>query len=205
LARSADFPIAVTLARAVLESRYAVIVGQGAHRFAREHGLQTCDPAELVSERERRRHEPSSGPERHDWDKIMFGDTVGAAALDAVGHLAAATATGGSLRKPQGRVGGSPWVGCGLYADDATAAVSTTGHGKLLIPLVWAKAAADPVGAGADPHLASYRAVAMLDRWQARGRLNIVEPTGCVGVKWNTPRMAFAFLAADVSTGGGPR
>jgi beta-aspartyl-peptidase (threonine type) len=197
-------PIAVVLARAVLESQYSVIVGDGARRFAQEHGLETCDPAELVCERERRRHEASSGAQRYDWDKVMFGDTVGAVALDSAGHLAAATATGGSPRKPKGRVGDSPWVGCGLYADDETAAVSTTGHGELLIPLVWAKAATDLVGEYADPHLACERAVAMLDRQQARGGLIIVDPAGRIGVKWNTPQMAFAFLAADGSTGDGP-
>jgi beta-aspartyl-peptidase (threonine type) len=197
-------PVAVALARAVLESQYAVLVGEGAHRFAVEHGLETCDPADLVSERELRRYEETSAVQRHDWHKVMFGDTVGAVALDSDGHLAAATATGGSPRKPQGRVGDSPFVGCGLYADDETAAVSTTGHGELLIPLVWAKAAADQVGKGAGPSLAGEHAIQMLSRQEVRGGLIICDRSGKVAVKWNTPQMAFAYLAADGSSGDGP-
>jgi L-asparaginase / beta-aspartyl-peptidase len=130
---------------------------------------------------------------------------VGAVALDGDGHVAAATATGGSPRKPQGRVGDSPFVGCGLYADDETGAVSTTGHGELLIPLVWAKSAADLLGDGIGPGLAAQRALAILSRLDVRGGLIVCDRSGQIGVSWNTPQMAFAFRAADGSTGEGPQ
>jgi L-asparaginase / beta-aspartyl-peptidase len=198
-------PAAVALARAVLKSHYAVIVGDGAHRFAVEHGIPTCESAALISEREYRRFHAATGDQREDWDRIMFGDTVGAVAVDADGHVAAATATGGSPRKPPGRVGDSPLVGCGLYADDARAAVSTTGHGERLIPLVWAKAAADLVGLGALPQRAADAAVDILARRDVRGGLIICNSTGAIGVAWNTPQMAFAFRASDGATGDGPR
>ena len=64
-----------------------------------------------------------------------FG-TVGAAALDAQGHLAAATSTGGMTNKKYGRVGDSPLIGCGTWADDGSCAISCTGHGEIFIRAV---------------------------------------------------------------------
>src|SRR5713226_3663983 len=122
----------------------------------------------------------------------MFGDTVGAVAVDQNGNVAAGTATGGSPRKPKGRVGDSPLVGCGLYADNRTAAVSTTGHGERLIPLVWAKAAADMVGGGVEPQVAADAAVVLLEGAGVRGGLIIADRQGRIGIAWNTPQMAFA-------------
>lgn len=114
-------------------------MGDGAERFAVEQGVRVCDPDELVSDRERARWEAMRGADTTAWAVELFGDTVGAVALDEDGNLAAATSTGGSPMKPLGRVGDSPFVGAGLYAHNATAAVSTTGHGELIIPLVWSK------------------------------------------------------------------
>ena len=189
-------PAAVRVARKVLASQYAVLVGEGALRFARRNGLLICDPRELISEREWRRWAAGHGEQPVDWAQHMFSDTVGAVAADSRGHLAAATATGGSPRKPKGRVGDSPFVGCGFYADDATAAVSTTGHGERLIPLVWAKYAADTVAGGATPQEAAERSVSLAASAHARGGMIIVNHLGRIGVAWNTPQMAFALLEA---------
>ena len=124
-------PTAIVLARKVLESEYAVLVGSGAKRFAVEHGVATCDPQELVHERERNRWLSAGGRgQASERNALMFGDTVGAVAVDSSGNVAAATATGGIPGKPEGRVGDSPFIGSGLYADTATAAVSTTGQGR---------------------------------------------------------------------------
>ena len=184
---------AVALARRVLESPHAVIVGDGARRFAEQHGVETCDPAELVHPRERARWEAAGGGQAApDWAAQMFGDTVGAVALDGYGNVAAATSTGGSPRKPRGRVGDSPFVGAGLFADNRSAAVSTTGHGELIIPLVWAKAAADLVEHGDAAPQAATGAVTLLDRLDAKGGLIVLDRHGHVGVAWNTPAMAFA-------------
>jgi beta-aspartyl-peptidase (threonine type) len=187
-------PTAIVLARKVLESEYAVLVGNGAKRFAVEHGVETCDPKELVHERERNRwlSAAGTGQERN---ALMFGDTVGAVAVDSSGNVAAGRATGGTPGKPEGRVGDSPFIGSGLYAENATAAVSTTGHGELMIPLVWAKAAADIVGNGTPPQQAADAALGLLARTGARGGLIIADAYGRIGVAWNTPQMAFAALA----------
>ena len=183
---------AIRVARKVLESQYAFLVGDGAARFAQRSGLQLVEPQKLVSPRELRRWQESQGGQSETWHRDMFGDTVGAVAVDQRGNVAAGTATGGSPRKPSGRVGDSPLVGCGLYADNRTAAVSTTGHGERLIPLVWAKTAADIVGIGVEPQAAANTAVELLERARVRGGLIIADRQGRIGIAWNTPHMAFA-------------
>jgi beta-aspartyl-peptidase (threonine type) len=111
----------VALARAVMErTRHVLIAGAGAEDLAREAGLEIRDPAWFVTERQRERWMASKG-------------TVGAVALDAHGHLAAATSTGGVRGQRAGRVGDSPLIGAGTYADDATCAVSATGDGELIV------------------------------------------------------------------------
>jgi beta-aspartyl-peptidase (threonine type) len=193
-------PNAVTLARAVLASPHAVLVGAGARRFAEAHGVEVCDPGALVSERERARWLAAGGGQaKPGWANDLFGDTVGAVALDGAGRLAAATSTGGSPGKPKGRVGDSPFVGAGLYADDAAGAVSTTGHGERIIPLVWAKAAVDLMREGLAAPEAATRAVGLLDRLAARGGLVLIDRVGRAGVAWNTPTMAFALWPAGAT------
>ncbi len=116
----------VGLARAVLEDNRAVLlVGAGAERFAEAQGIERCDPRALVVEAQR------AALARH------HRGTVGAVALDRDGRLAAATSTGGLTGKLPGRVGDSPLVGCGTYADRRVA-VSTTGDGESVIRLVLA-------------------------------------------------------------------
>jgi len=200
-------PNAVSLARAVLESPHAVIVGPGAWRFAEAHGVAVCDPAEMIHPRERARWLAAGGGQaKPDWAAQMFGDTVGAVAMDAYGQIAAATSTGGSPGKPKGRVGDTPFIGAGLYADDEAGASSTTGHGELIIPLVWAKSAVDLMREGMPAPKAATTAVDLLDRLEARGGIIMLDRAGRVGVAWNTPAMAFATWAAGATEiADGPR
>jgi beta-aspartyl-peptidase (threonine type) len=191
---------AVSLARAVLESPHAVIVGDGARRFAEAHGVPVVDPASMVHPRERERWLAAGGGQaKPDWAAQMFGDTVGAVARDALGRIAAATSTGGSPGKPKGRVGDSPFVGAGLYADDEAGAGSTTGHGELIIPLVWCKEAVDLMRGGVPAPRAATEAVALLDRLEARGGIILLDAEGRVGVAWNTPAMAYALWPAGAT------
>jgi beta-aspartyl-peptidase (threonine type) len=177
-----------------------VIVGPGARRFAEATGCEVCDPEAMVHPRERARWLAAGGGRRGpEWSSQMFGDTVGAVALDAAGNLAAATSTGGSPGKPQGRVGDSPFVGAGLYADNASAAISTTGHGELIIPLVWARETANLVAGGMPAPEAATAALGLLDRLGARGGHIVLDGAGRVGVAWNTPAMAFAIRPAGAT------
>lgn len=198
-------PHAITLARRVLESPFAVFTADGARQFAERAGVETCDPADLVSEAERAIWEERRTHPDPDWVGTLFGrDTVGAIALDRAGNLAAGTSTGGMPFKPPGRVGDSPFIGAGLYADNESGAVSTTGHGERIIPVVLAKRAADLMGEGLDPQEAAERALATLARVKGVGGLITMDRTGRVGVTWSTPAMAWAARPAgsdDFSSG----
>jgi beta-aspartyl-peptidase (threonine type) len=204
----------ITLARRVLESQVILLVGGGAERFAESAGVPLCDPAELIVERERRRWQellaqasfrtqdafgakpgaenqaPASpaSPLKHP------GDTVGAVALDRYGHLAAGTSTGGTPNKLPGRVGDSPLIGCGLYADDLSGGCSSTGWGEAIIKVLLAKTATDLIGAGHDPMEAARRAIAVLARRVGGlGGCILLDAAGRAGLAFNTPRMAYAY------------
>jgi beta-aspartyl-peptidase (threonine type) len=188
---------AITLARRVLESPFAVLTGEGARRFAETSGVETCGPSDLASATEwaiweERRRNPDP-----DWVGTMFGhDTVGAVALDRAGNVAAGTSTGGMPFKPPGRVGDSPFIGAGLYADNESGAVSVTGHGERIIPVVLAKRAADLIGEGLAPQMAAQRALESLGRVKGVGGLIALDRQGRIGVSWTTPAMAFALRSA---------
>jgi beta-aspartyl-peptidase (threonine type) len=189
-------PHAITLARRVLESPFAVLTGDGARQFAERTGVETCDPHDLVSDHERALWEQRVAHPDPNWVETMFGhDTVGALVLDRAGNLAAGTSTGGMPFKPAGRVGDSPFIGAGLYADNTTGAASTSGHGERIIPVVLSKTAADLMGSGLDPQTAAERALATLERVRGRGGLITLDQTGRIGIAWNTPAMAFALRA----------
>lgn len=121
-------------------------------------------------------------------------DTVGAVALDAAGNLAAGTSTGGTLAKTPGRVGDSSLIGCGCYADNASAAVSLTGWGEPIMKLVLGKWASDRVASGSTPQAAATAAIAYLqDRLGGHGGIITLGPDGLLGLAHNTPRMAWGW------------
>lgn len=151
----------IRLARKVLEEcPHMMLVGGGAERFAQSHGISLCDPEELIAPAEReawqscRKDEHAAANHRgHEQG------TVGAVALDANGALFAATSTGGTCCKLPGRVGDSPLIGCGCYADIEAGGVSATGYGEAIMKVVLAKTATDflrdPGAAGAQRQAAS--------------------------------------------------
>jgi L-asparaginase / beta-aspartyl-peptidase len=169
----------VSVARRVMtDTPHTLLVGEGASRFADEVGLPRCDPADLIVSGGR-----STPP----------GETVGAVALDVSGSLATATSTGGIPGKMPGRVGDSPLVGCGAYADNATAAVTATGDGEALMKLVISKNVADRVADGIDPQQACEAAIELLhNRLGAIGGLIALDRTGRIGVAFNSAAMPYA-------------
>lgn len=132
----------ISLARLILdESVHVMMAQEGAEAFAQQHGMEMVENSYFYTERRREQAEEarqedngSDTPEGavQDADENTFG-TVGAAALDQNGNLAAGTTTGGTTNKRFGRVGDSPIIGAGTYADNATCAVSATGHGEYFI------------------------------------------------------------------------
>ena len=109
------------------------------------------------------------------------------------GNIAAATSTGGTLNKAPGRLGDSSLIGCGCYADNQTAAASTTGWGEPIMKLVLAKWAADRVATGSLPEWVAAEAINYLkDRVNGHGGMILLDAAGRFGIAHNTPRMAWA-------------
>lgn len=195
----------ITLARLVLErSPHHMLVARGAERFAQEQGLPLCDPAELLGKVD----DPNSD-EYWTPPQMPGGDTVGAVALDVGGNVAVATSTGGTPNKFPGRVGDSPLVGCGAYADNACGAAGTTGWGEPLMRIVASKTACDFLRQGMDAQQAAEALVALLyERAEGYGGIIIVDRAGRIGLAHNTPHMAYACvsstqpLTAGIKAGG---
>lgn len=125
----------VALARAVMEkSPHVLLAGEGADQFAREQALAQVDNGWFGTEERRQQLDwMKADTARGGFDVDMKYGTVGAVAMDAEGHVAAATSTGGLTGKRWGRVGDSPLIGAGTYADDRACAVSATGSGEFFI------------------------------------------------------------------------
>jgi isoaspartyl peptidase/L-asparaginase-like protein (Ntn-hydrolase superfamily) len=182
----------VSAARLVMErSRHVLLAGDGAEAFARAHGAETADPAALVTEERREQLARKQGAE-------PGGGTVGALARDARGHLAAATSTGGILGKLPGRVSDSALPGAGTWADDATCAVSTTGHGESMIRA----AVAHEVDAllrlaGLSLAEACARALARAAALGGSGGLVALDRAGRVAAPFDTPAFYRGWIAAE--------
>ncbi len=193
----------VRAARKILsESPHVYFVAEGAEQFAAEHGIQLCKNEDLIIPREVERlrkyqQETASHEATNDGNDLfapsISHDTVGAIALDRNGNIAAATSTGGTLNKAPGRLGDSSLIGCGCYADNLSAAASTTGWGEPIMKLVLAKWTADRVLAGNLPEWAAQEAMNYLkQRLNGHGGIIVLNAQGQFGIAHNTPRMAWA-------------
>jgi beta-aspartyl-peptidase (threonine type) len=185
----------VLLARAVLErSGHLLLVGEGASGFAREVGIPAWPNDRLVIPQQRARFDAARGTN----PGTAGGGTIGAVARDRAGHVAAATSTGGTFLKRPGRVGDSPIIGAGTYADDLLAAVSATGHGEPIIRITLARLIADLVGSGRSASEAAAEGIRILGaRVGGQGGVIVVGPSGEPGFAYNTPAMARAWSEAS--------
>ncbi len=134
-------PINLAL-KVMAESEHVMLMGEGAEEFARQHGFEMIDQAyfhtdfrwqqlQRIKAKETAHQQPSTEDQHDQWFS-----TVGAVALDRHGNLAAGTSTGGTSNKRWGRVGDSPIIGAGTYANNNSCAVSATGHGEFFIRYV---------------------------------------------------------------------
>lgn len=193
----------VLAARAVMEqTEHVLLAGEGAKRFCETANLEMMDPEwfsteqrleALKAEMERRRLGLAD-----DGDPARKHGTVGAVALDQHGHLAAATSTGGMTAKTPGRVGDSPIIGAGTWADDQTAAISATGHGEFFIR--WAvghEIDARMRWAGQDLQKAATDVVTELGEIGGSGGLVAVDAKGNICLPFNSPGMYRAWCGTD--------
>lgn len=196
----------VQAARAVMQNgQHVLMVAEGAERMAQEAGLATVEPsyfstparhAQLLAAQARQAgvvldHDGAAALAGRAIDEGRKMGTVGAVALDVHGHLAAATSTGGMTNKLPGRLGDSPLIGCGTYADDRTAAVSCTGHGESFIRVAAAHDVCARMAYGGASLEAATHAVVheALPAVQGTGGLIAVDRQGNVCLPFNTEGM----------------
>jgi beta-aspartyl-peptidase (threonine type) len=186
----------VTVARRVLESRrHVLLVGDGALAFSRSVGIPECDPASLVTDRQRKRYvELARKP------ITPGGGTVGAVALDRNGTTAAATSTGGTPGKLPGRVGDSALIGCGTYADSSLGGVSCTGDGEAIIRVVLGHRALRYLKDADDPDYAAKVAVDLLvEEGGGQGGLILIDWRGRPGYATSTRLMPVAIMSPTLA------
>ena len=206
-----EHPIAI--ARRVMDATpHVLLAADGAVRFAVAQGFVPADEASMITEASRRKWEAARAKgTTESWAgdaPSTSGGTVGAVARDRNGRVAGATSTGGMVNKPVGRVGDSPLVGAGNYADDEAGACSTTGHGEAMIRICLAKTAVEGLrsrtNAAPTPEQVSREAISLMHRRTAQtGGLIVVHHDGSTGLARTTRTMSWASVRADESVDGG--
>jgi len=196
----------ISVARAVMErSEHVLIVGAGAAQFADECGFRRCETTDLLVGSERERYDRIRAGEeqlvREEFHPEGHGDgplgTVGAVARDSEGNLAAATSTGGTQDKRVGRVGDTPILGAGSWADNALGAASATGWGEGILRSLMTFRAVQQLDQDLDAILAAKFGITQLEKVGGRGGLIILDRNGNPGHAYNTPRMARGWLDSD--------
>jgi beta-aspartyl-peptidase (threonine type) len=188
----------VTCARAVMEkSPHILLAGHGAEKFAQENGIEIVPPSYFYDEERYQNWLATKDVEGASWAGDTFvttpekkSGTVGAVALDSAGNLAAATSTGGMNNKKFGRVGDSPIIGAGTYADNKTCAISCTGEGEYFIR----QATAYDVSAlmeykGFTVAQAATEAIKKVAQLGGEGGLIAIDNQGNISVPFNTSSM----------------
>lgn len=203
----------IRLARIVMEKTdHVFVVGDGAEKLAELYHFERRNP---VTELRLRYYEAqkkqllarkSELPKLYDLVKhhpeLFSLDTVGAVAIDKDGSVAAATSTGGFPLKLPGRIGDSPLIGCGTYADNLSGACSATGVGEIAIRLVLAKTACNYVESGKSAEEAVENAIKLVNKristsYNSMG-LIVVDTQGRFGAAHNSPNMCWAYFTPDL-------
>ncbi len=170
----------IRLARLVMErTENHMFVSEGAEKLAESFGLDLVDPQSLISEFALR--------------VVRDSGTVGAVAIDSRGNMAAATSTGGIIRKKSGRVGDSPLIGCGAFADNLIGAASATGKGEPIMRVMLSRLAVDFLARAPPEEAAKMALEVMLKRTGGRGGIILINSRGDVGFAHTTKRMAVAY------------
>jgi len=187
----------VSLARKIMEeTEHNMIAGTGAQMFARQMGVKEVSPEELLTPRELKFFEKIKN-DPHFKTKNPFEPhpkgTVGAVAIDKDGNLAAATSTGGTPRKLPGRVGDSPIIGAGTYANNESGACSATGWGEAILKSLLSKTACDFLNIFPAQEAANLAVDLMEQRAKGWGGVILIDKNGNYGFAHNTTKMAFAY------------
>ena len=200
----------ILLAREVLENtKHVLLVGKGASQFAEEIGMKTVPKESLITEKAIKRLGCFSafGSTADDRIREMVGggqsdsghDTVGAVALDKDGNVAYANSTGGISNKRPGRVGDSPVIGAGGYADNEVGAVTSTGHGESMAKVCLCYRIHMLMSDGLSPDEAAKKGLKhMVNKVQGDGGVIVLNTKGDVSTAFNTEKMAWAWVRDNV-------
>jgi len=177
--------------RVMTESEHVMLMGDGAEQFAREHGFEMMDPEYFHTDfRWQQLQQIKAAEKAVDDPNDQWFSTVGAAALDSHGNLAAGTSTGGTSNKRWGRVGDSPIIGAGTYADNASCAVSATGHGEYFMRYVVAYNICNRVALGASVDMAADTVVNdILVKANGEGGVIAIDRHGNIATPFNSEGM----------------
>lgn len=181
----------IVVARKIMEEKPRLLVARSGERFARNHAVEICAKEALVSEEQYQEW-------KEEIEVLDRPNTVGCVALDADGNLVAGTSTGGTTGQPQGRVGDTALVGCGLYADNQLGACSTTGDGESIIPVVLAKTAIDALKDKHPDAAAQWAINTLISRVEGEAGCILIDRQGRIGWAHNSPDMAVAYMSEDL-------
>lgn len=197
----------ISLARIIMDkSEHILLAGMGAVRFGREHGILQCKNDELLVGRELERWRQLQSKQKFStkdtFRKKTPHDTVGAVALDKNGVVVSGTSTGGTPNKYPGRVGDSPLIGCGTYADSSIGGASCTGWGEAIIKVVLAKTVIDMLEHnGGDAVIGAQQSIQRLEKKaEGFGGVIVLNNKGIPGIAYNTPRMARAYRTSEMDS-----
>ncbi|MCF8230092.1 MAG: isoaspartyl peptidase/L-asparaginase [Bacteroidales bacterium] len=182
----------ISAARKVMEeSKHVMLAGVGAESFADSMGVKMVEPEYFFTEKSWKSLQNIRKSDKH--------GTVGCVALDKYGNLAAGTSTGGMTNKMRGRIGDSPVIGAGTYADNTTCAVSSTGHGEYFIRNVVAydiTALMKYKGQSLE-EAAQFVIMEKLKSLNANGGIIAIDKDGNISMPFNTPGMFRGFVLSD--------
>ncbi|XP_062850868.1 isoaspartyl peptidase/L-asparaginase [Trichomycterus rosablanca] len=185
----------IQLARLVMDkTKHLCLTAEGASKFARAMGVPEVPEESLITDYSRMRWKqnlvPGANPVESQMGKM---GTVGAVAVDAEGNVACATSTGGMINKMEGRVGDTPCVGCGGYADNQTGAVSPTGHGEAIMKVCLSRLILFHMEQGKSPEEASDMALTyMKERVHGLAGVVVVDPKGAWAARFSSKQMSWA-------------
>jgi beta-aspartyl-peptidase (threonine type) len=203
----------IHLARIVMENTdHVFLVADGAEKLADIYGLERREPLtelrlrywrELTQKLKKGEMKPLPKLTKllQSHPNLFETDTVGAVALDKNGDTAAANSTGGRTLKLPGRIGDSPLIGCGTYADNEAGACSTTGIGEVAIKLVLAKGTCDLMHAGQSAQQAAENSIRLVNhriRLKSSMGLITVDAEGRVGAAHNTQNLCWAYMTSKM-------
>lgn len=184
-------------AKTVMEQGLVFVAGDGADKFCEQHGAEMCQNDELITEEKRqsweeKRKTPFSGG---------ANNTVGCVVMDQEGNIAAGASTGGTGNNPRGRIGDSPQLGCGIYADNKVGGCANTGDGEQIARVALAKSALDALAICDTPdEAAQYALDRMVKRVGGEAGLIMIDSGGQVGWTHNNSHMPVAYRTE--ATGG---